>query len=304
MKRYASIDIGSNTILLLIGEVNANGTLDMLCDIGETTRLGRGLSKGKLLHPESVHASIVTLKKFVSLCDKEGVEEIAVVGTNALRLAQDADQFIKRVRNECGIVLRVINEREEGLFTNLSVQRDPSMPHDAIVIDVGGGSTEYIFNDRGDNSSTDEIVSLLLGAVSLTEKIVRHDPPTRHELVKLRREINAGLKHILVAENRTIVGIGGTATTIAAINLGLNKFDRTMIHGHQLTIDELKTLVKKLQMLDIESKKKVPGLSPDRADIIMAGAMIILASMEKIGSPLIYISCCGLRYGLLYRMAM
>jgi exopolyphosphatase/guanosine-5'-triphosphate,3'-diphosphate pyrophosphatase len=304
VKRYASIDIGSNTILLLIGEVNVDGMLKISHDIAETTRLGRGLSKGKLLHPESVLASIVTLKKYVSLCYKEGVEEIAAVGTSALRLARDADQFIKRVTNECSIIPRVINEKEEALLTNLSVQRDRRMPHDAIVIDAGGGSTEYILNDTGNNCSTDNVLSLPLGAVSLTEKFVRHDPPTRNELVKLKREIDDQLKHILVTGKRTMVGIGGTATTIAAINLGLNKFDRTKIHGYQLAIDELGSIVKKLQALDIESKKKVSGLPPDRADIIMAGAMIILASMEKIESPIVYISCYGLRYGLLYRMAM
>jgi exopolyphosphatase/guanosine-5'-triphosphate,3'-diphosphate pyrophosphatase len=262
VKRYASIDIGSNTILLLIGEVNVDGMFNIFYDIAETTRLGRGLSKGKLLHPESVLASIVTLKKYVSLCYKEGVEEIAAVGTNALRLARDADQFIKRVHNECSIIPRVINEKEEALLTNLSVQRDPRMPHDAIVIDAGGGSTEYILNDTGNNCSTDNVLSLPLGAVSLTEKFVRHDPPTRNELVKLKREIDDQLKHILVTGKRTMVGIGGTATTIAAINLGLNKFDRAKIHGHQLAIDELGSIVKKLQALDIESKKKFPACLP------------------------------------------
>jgi exopolyphosphatase/guanosine-5'-triphosphate,3'-diphosphate pyrophosphatase len=304
VKLYASIDIGSNTILLLIGTVNADGTLNALYDIGETTRLGQGLSEGKLLWPESIDKSIVTLKNYVSLCHKEGVKQIAAVGTNALRLAKDAGQFINRICNECGIVVRVINEREEALLTNLSVQYDPRMPHDAIVIDTGGGSTEYVFNDAEDKLSPDIVISLPLGALNLTEQFIRHEPPTHYELVNLKRKIDNTLEHVPVTGSRTIVGIGGTATSIASIDLGLAKFDRTKIHGHTLTIRQLRTIVSRLQSLDSESKKKVPGLSADRADIIVAGAMIILASMEKIGSPIIYISCYGLRYGLLYRMAM
>jgi exopolyphosphatase/guanosine-5'-triphosphate,3'-diphosphate pyrophosphatase len=304
MKRYACIDIGSNTILMLIAEASADGSLNILHDIGETTRLGRGLSGARLLQQESMEASIVTLKKYIALCYKEKVDQISAIGTNALRLAKNTDQFIKRVRNECSITLRVITEREEALLTNLSVQRDPHMPHDAIVIDVGGGSTEYIFNNAKDNSSIDTVGSLPIGAVNLTEKFIYHDPPTRSELLRLKKEINNALNYILFSVNQPMVAIGGSATTIAAINLGLNKYDRTMIHGYKLTMRQLKAIVTRLQCLDNESKKNIPGLSADRADIIMAGAMIILASMEKIGSSIIYISCYGVRYGLLYQMAV
>jgi exopolyphosphatase/guanosine-5'-triphosphate,3'-diphosphate pyrophosphatase len=304
MKRYASIDIGSNTILLLIAGVNTDGTFNILYDVAETTRLGRGLSKEKLLQRESVDASITTLKKYTSFCHREGVEKIAAVGTNALRLARDADQFIKRVRNECGITPRVISERAEALLTNLSVQRDPQMPHDAIVIDVGGGSTEYIFNNAKNNSSIDLIASIPLGAGNLTEKFIRRDPPTSNELKNIKKEINNALSRNFISGNQTMVGIGGTVTTIAAINLGLNKFDRAMIHGHKLTIRQLRTVVKRLQRLDRQSKQNLPAVSPDRANIITAGAMIILAAMDKFGSSVIYISCHGLRYGLLYRMTM
>ena len=284
--------------------MTAGGSLEVLCDVGETTRLGKGLSKNEQLNTYSVRTSIDALKKFVSLCREHGVEEIAVVGTNALRLAQDADQFIKQVQDECGIFPRVISEKEEALLSFLSVQQDPLMPHDAVVMDVGGGSTEFIFYDREDRGHTLQSICLPLGAVSLTEKFLLHDPPTSDEITKLSKEIEKALSCLPSTMDGVFVGIGGTATTMGSMHLKLAIFNRELIHGINLTMDKLVTQVRELQTMGIESRKKIAGLPPDRADIICAGAMVILASMEKMAKTTIHISCQGLRYGLFYQLCM
>lgn len=304
MKRYATLDIGSNTILLLIGQITSEGAFKVVLDCGETTRLGRGLQRGGKLDPRSVQASIDCLQGFCSLCRKEGVEEIAAVGTNALRLARDAEQFIQQVRQNCGISVRVINEAEEAMLSFLSVQKDLHMPRDAVVMDVGGGSTEYIFCHGEGPSHPLQTISLPLGAISLTEKYVCHDPPAGDEVVKVHKEIEKALRRIPPAPEGALVGIGGTAATLGSMHMGLDIFDRERIHGLQLTLAELRTRQEELQEKDLASRRQITGLPSDRADIILAGAMIILSSMERLKKDTIHVSCHGLRYGLFYQRFM
>jgi exopolyphosphatase/guanosine-5'-triphosphate,3'-diphosphate pyrophosphatase len=273
-------------------------------DCGETTRLGRGLQRGGELDPLSVKKSIAALKRFCSLCEQEGVLEIACVGTNALRMAQDADQFIRQVHEECGISPRIISEEEEARLSYLSVQKDLLMPQDAVVMDVGGGSTEFIFRHRDGSSDPLKIFSLPLGAVSLTEQFLLHDPPSRDEIKKLQAEIDKTLHRIPSDLRGELVGIGGTAVTLVAIHLRQDAFDGEKVHGLHLTINELRGQVKELREKDLATRKLINGLPPNRADIILAGAMIILATMDKLKKDAIHISSHGLRYGLFYQSFM
>jgi len=273
-------------------------------DGGETTRLGRGLQRGGHLDPLSVKKSIAALKHFCSLCQQEGVEEIACVGTNALRTAQDADAFIQQVRKECGISPRIISEEEEARLSYLSVQKDTLMPQDAVVMDVGGGSTEYIFRREAGSIGQLHTISLPLGAVRLTEQFLLHDPPSRDEVLKLRKEIEKALHRIPPTLEGALVGIGGTAVTLGAMHLDLDDFDGEKIHALHLAVGELRDQVQTLQERDLEARKQIKGLPPDRADIILAGAMIILATMERLHKDALHISTHGLRYGLFYQRFM
>ncbi|MCJ7662668.1 MAG: hypothetical protein MUO24_00340 [Desulfobacterales bacterium] len=276
----------------------------MVLDGGETTRLGRGLQRGGKLDPLSIRASIDCLKRFRSLCQREGVQEIAAVGTNALRMARDADPFIQQVRKECGISPCVISGEEEALLSFLSVQQDPCMPRSAMVMDVGGGSTEYIFRMGKDPSQPVQYISLLLGALRLTEEFLHADPPSRDEVTKLRHKISKALLRVPPTLEGELVGIGGTAATLGSMHLGLDAFDQEQIHGLKLTIDDLRVKVEELQAKDLARRKQIRGLPPERADIILAGTMIILSTMERLKKDVIHISCRGLRYGLFYQRFM
>jgi exopolyphosphatase/guanosine-5'-triphosphate,3'-diphosphate pyrophosphatase len=273
-------------------------------DAGEATRLGRGLQKGGQLDPLSVKKSIAALKHFCSLCEQEEVKEIACVGTNALRMAADADAFIREIQRECNISPRIISEEDEARLSYLSVQKDLLMPHDAVVMDVGGGSTEYIFRREEDSPDQLHTISLPLGAVCLTEQFLLHDPPSHDEVKKLRAEINKTLHRIPSRLEGELVGIGGTAVTLGAMHLGLDEFNGEKIHALHLTIGDLRDQIKELQEKDPAARKQVQGLPPDRADIILAGAMIILATMERLRKDALQISSHGLRYGLFYQSFM
>jgi exopolyphosphatase/guanosine-5'-triphosphate,3'-diphosphate pyrophosphatase len=304
MIRYATIDIGSNTILLLIGQITPQGAFEVIHDSGETTRLGRGLQRGGQLDPLSVKKSIAALKRLCSLCEEAGVLEIACVGTNALRMAQDADAFCRQIQEECGISIHVINEEEEARLSYLSVQQDPLMPQDAVVMDVGGGSTEYVFRHEEGSSHHVQTTSLSLGALGLTEQFLLHDPPSRNECIKLQAEIDQALNRMPPELEGELVGIGGTAATLGAMHLGLDAFDRQKIHAMHLAIGDLRNQVQTLQETDLEARRAIKGLPPERADIILAGAMIILATMERLEKDVLHISSHGLRYGLFYQRFM
>ena len=230
--------------------------------------------------------------------------EIACVGTNALRMAQDADSFIQKVRNECSISPHIITEEEEARLSYLSVQKDHLMAPDGVVMDVGGGSTEYIFHLEDGSTDQLQTISLPLGAVGLTEQFLLHDPPSRNEVQKLQDEIYKLLHLIPSSLKGEFVGIGGTAVTLGAMHLGLDAFDWEKVHGLSLTINELRNQLSKLQEKDLVSRKEIKGLPPDRADIILAGAMIILSTMERLQKDTLHISTHGLRYGLFYQSFM
>ncbi len=299
MARYATIDIGSNSILLLIGEITPQRSLEVVMDIAETTRLGRGLQKGGRLNPRSVEQSISVLKKFVALCHQQGVQEIAAVATHPLRIASDSKEFLALVQRECPILPRIIDGKEEAYLSLLAVQKDPLMPPEAWVIDAGGGSTEYSLS-----SLPLKTISLPLGAVNLTEEFLRTDPPSQDEVIRLQKEIEKTLHRLPSNIGGELVGIGGTAVTLGSIHLGLKKFDRRKIHGVQLSRGEIRALVLRLLRIDLAVRKTINGLPPQRADILPAGAMIIHASMERFAKESIHISCHGMRYGLFYQRFM
>ena len=171
-------------------------------------------------------------------------------------------------------------------------------------MDVGGGSTEYIFRHAESFSGQLEMISLPLGAVRLTERFLLHDPPLHDEVKKLQTEIGKTLRCIPSPLEGDLVGIGGTAVTLGAMHLGLDEFDGNKVHGLQLTLNELRDQVQELREKDLATRKEIKGLPPDRADIILAGAMIILGTMERLQKETILISTHGLRYGLFYQSFM
>ncbi len=298
-KRVASIDIGTNTILLLIGELNGK-RFTPLIEREMIVRLGEGLQRNGLLSEEAMGRALQTLAQYLNQCQRKGVEKIFAFGTNPLREAKNSEEFLKRVKKEFALPIEVISGKEEAQLSFLAVAKDlKEIPHSLYVIDVGGGSTEFIL---GKGERIDQWISLPIGSVRFTEEFLHSDPIEEKEWEEMEKKIEELLQEIPLPFNPfTLVAAGGTATTLASVELGLKEFLTEKIHHFQLRQEALKKQLLLYRLKTIRERRKILGLSPARADVIPAGGAILYKAMEKIGSHSVIISCHGVRYGFLYK---
>ena len=264
----AGIDIGTNTIRLLVTETSETTHRELYS--GRTiTRLGQDLDRTGRLAPEAQERSLRAIEAFAQVIDRHSVDHIAAVGTSALRNASNAGEFITAVRNRTGIEVAVITGDDEAKLTLLSVRRalssgkqggkDPLAS--ALVIDIGGGSTELIATANG---RIDSMMSIPLGAVYLTERILRSDPPLREEMATLRNVVGKELdawerETIRPSSVATVAGTAGTITTLAAMDQALTVYDPMRINGYILTRASLDRMVDMLFVSSLETTKKDPG---------------------------------------------
>lgn len=306
----AGIDIGTNTLRLLIAETGPDSYREISSD-RRITRLGQQLDRTGALSPEARERSISVLADFSERIRQHAVRRVAAVGTSALRNASNAREFTAEVKERTGLDIRVIPGEEEARLTMLGVARalrgaagegrgsDPLSS--ALVINIGGGSSELI--TQHPNGQMTE-VSLPLGAVYLTERFIAHDPPTGSELGLLRKAVGFELdKHREVFKpypNRILAGTAGTITTLAAMDLRLAKYDPDTINRHRLTRDAINAMVRKLSLSTLRERRTIPGLEHGREDIILAGAIIAQEIMTRAGAPTMLVSDWGLREGIVF----
>ena len=302
-RRCAFIDVGTNTILCLIAESGSGGNFSVLEDLAEITRLGQGVDQTRRISPAGEARSSMVLRRYLENCARLGVEEIAAVGTSALRDAENSAAVRERWQRELGLNVRVISGAEEAAYSFLAARRGLSLAGDELlVIDIGGGSTELI---RGSAAGVSEAVSVDAGSVRLTERFLRSDPVTQSECDAMATEIDAVLAPAGAAWARalselTLVGIAGTFTTLAAVEKKLERYSHGEVHGSTLSVDEVRRQIIIYQGLTVEQRKTIPGLHPMRADVILAGAYLIEKIMALFNAHEIIVSDQGVRYGLLY----
>jgi len=289
MKRCAAIDIGTNTILLLIAEQTPEGLPQTIMDLETTTRLGEGLLRTHRINPHAMQGSIDVIDRYLSLCRDMGVSKVVAVGTSSLREAKNRSEFLRRVKRRCGLKIEIISGQEEARLSYLAVAKDQKWSSGPLaVIDIGGGSTEWIYGDAvGDVRA----FSLNIGSVTLTEQFLTSDPVKEGDYQTMASHVGKLLMDIPPLKgNPPLVGIGGTITTLFSVKQGLRDFDPSRIHYGLL----------KLKDVPLEERKTIAGLPPERADVIIAGATVLLHSLLRFGSNQIWISCHGLRYGILF----
>jgi exopolyphosphatase/guanosine-5'-triphosphate,3'-diphosphate pyrophosphatase len=310
----AGIDIGTNTIRLLVAETSDTSHQEI--HSGRIiTRLGQGLDRTGVLAPDAQERSLRAIEEFASVLGRHAVVRTAVVGTSALRNAGNASAFIAAVKERTGLEIAVISGQDEAMLTLSGVRRALSLKNgkdddplaSAIVVDIGGGSTELIITRQGRISSTD---SLPLGAVYLTERFVRHDPPSGDEIDSLRRtardELDQWEQNVVktagmdLASHLTCAGTAGTITTLAAIAQGLREYDPDCINGYILSKASLDEMVIMLSTTRLDARKMIPGLESGREDIILAGAIVVQEIMETCGARELLISDWGLREGIVF----
>ncbi len=298
-RRVASIDIGTNTVLLLIADVN-QGRINPLLDMETIVRLGEGVHKNGILLNEAMERGLQTLSQYLERCQAMEVREIFAVGTNALREAKNSEHFLKLVEEELDLSIEVISGEEEAQLSFLAVAKDLEETQKPIlVVDIGGGSTEFILGEGG---QIRQWISLPLGSVRLTEQFLHSDPVQEEEWHRVERKILELLSNVPFSQEPfSMVAVGGTATTLASVEQGLEKFVAEKIHDFVLKKEALKNQILLYRSQTIEGRKKIPGLPVDRADVVLAGGAILYLAMEELKCPSVLISCHGVRYGLLYK---
>lgn len=299
LKRVASIDIGTNTILLLIAEVD-NGKLKPLFEMETVVRLGEGLQKNGVLSEEAMKRGLQTLAQYLKWCQEMRAEIIFAVGTSALREAKNSEIFLKMSKEKLDLPIEIISGEEEAQLSFLAVAKDlKEVKEPILVVDVGGGSTEFIL---GKDDQISQWISLPLGSVRFTEKFLLSDPVQEGEWQRMGSEIHKLLIEIPPSqEPLSMVAVGGTATTLASVEQGLKEFVSEKIHHFVLKKEALRDQLLLYRSKTIDERKKIPGLPIPRADVILAGGAILYMTMEKFGCPSVLISCHGVRYGLLYK---
>jgi exopolyphosphatase/guanosine-5'-triphosphate,3'-diphosphate pyrophosphatase len=299
VKRVASIDIGTNTILLLIAEVD-QGRINPLFEMETVVRLGENLQKTGVISSQAMDRGLQTLTQCLKQCQVWEVQKLFAVGTSALREAKNSKVFLRLAKEKLNLSIEVISGEEEAQLSFLAVAKDLREQEKSIlVVDVGGGSTEFILG-RGDQIS--RWISLPLGSVRFTEEFLHSDPVQEEEWQKMEQEIRKLLINIPHSkEPLSIVAVGGTATTLASVEQGLEDFIAERIHHFVLEKEALKNQLLLYRTKTIEERKKISGLPMARADVILAGAAILYLTMEEVKCPSVLISCHGVRYGLIYK---
>lgn len=295
----AGIDIGTNTIRLLIAETGPHTLREIYSD-RRITRLGRDLARTGRLSREAEGRSLSVLSDFAGKIKLYSAQHTAAVGTSALRYAEGASNFLDLVKAETGIDVRVITGAEEAGLTLLGVFAAlPDMDEPALVIDIGGGSIEII---AAKNGMAMHAVSVELGAVYLTEKFIHSDPPDGAEIEDIRK----ALRHALADVDRVVegcrpgvlIGTAGTVTTLAAMDLGISVYDPAKVNNHGLTSRVVDGMVESLSGRGIDERRGMPGLEPGREDIILAGAVVVQEIMYRYGYDQMIVSDWGLREGI------
>lgn len=299
LKRVASIDIGTNTILLLIAKVE-EGKVNPLFEIETVARLGEGVQKNGILLKEAMDRSLQTLAQYLKWCQELEVQKVFTAGTSALREAKNSEDFLNLVKEKLDLPIEVISGEEEAQLSFLAVAKDLGKVKEPIlVVDVGGGSTEFILG-KGDQIS--QWISLPLGSVRFTEEFLRSDPVQEEEWEKMERKIQEYLVTIPHSQEPiSMVAVGGTATTLASVEQGLEDFIAEKIHHFVLGKEALKNQLLLYRSKTIDERRKISGLPMARADVILAGGAILYLAMEELKCPSVLISCHGVRYGLLYK---
>lgn len=277
----AAIDIGTNSVKLLVGR----GVFPVLQRI-EITRLGEGLRRGGRISPEAARRTIAALTRFRQLALRHGVERIAAVGTRALRAARNREDFLRRCEREAGLRVRILPGRAEASL-GFAAALHATRARRIVALDVGGGSVEIM---TGSRKGMERAWSLPLGAVAMTERFLKSDPPSAREIAKLDEALLRRLSKIPLRTGE-LVGIGGTVSVLARF-----------LRGPRFSRAALERLAEKLARQTTVQRERA-GLERGRADIIVAGARVLLGTMHRFRARTLRACTLGLRHALLAEMA-
>jgi len=296
--RIAIIDLGSNTARLIVMNAIPGYAYRLEDEVREVVRLRQGMTKDGLSEA-AMARGFSTLRLFKRFCDSTGVNTILPIATSAVREADNGPAFVERVRREIGISLRVLDGEREAYYDTIGALNEVPMTQ-GFVVDIGGGSVQ-VSEVRAGRFYQGQ--ALTLGALALTERFVRSDPIKKAEFEAVRAEIERQLDKVpwlTQRRNKPLVGLGGTIRNLARIEVERQTYPLYTLHGFTLTRASVEDSIALFRELPLAERQKIPGLNSDRADIILPGAMVLLAIVERLGADALTIAVNGLREGVFF----
>ncbi|GAB4112518.1 MAG: Ppx/GppA phosphatase family protein [Roseiflexaceae bacterium] len=298
-QRIGVIDLGSNTTRLIIVGYTPHHSFKLLDEVRENVRLAEGIGEDGRLKPAPIERAVATMRLFNRLCQSVGVTTIIPAATSAVREAANRSEVLLRIEQEAGLSFRVLSAEEEAYYGYLGVANTLNLS-DAYVIDIGGGSTQVtMMRARRFVQS----LSRPIGALRLTDRYVKSDPISGKDFRALEQAANErfeGVEWLDHPAANELAGIGGTIRTLADIDQKLRNYPIGLTHGHMLTRERLATLIEQIRGMNQRQREDLPGLNRDRADLILAGAVILHTVMKRGRFDQLTISGQGVREGLFF----
>ncbi|WP_328932903.1 MULTISPECIES: Ppx/GppA phosphatase family protein [unclassified Streptomyces] len=313
MTRVAAVDCGTNSIRLLVADVDpATGQLVDLDRRMTIVRLGQGVDKTGRLAPEALERTFAACRDYAAIIKELGAERLRFVATSASRDASNRDDFVRGVLDILGVEPEVVTGDEEaelsftGATRELTGRDDLATPY--LVVDIGGGSTEFVVGDDAVRAGR----SVNIGCVRMTERhLVRDgkvtDPPTPDQITAMRADIEAALdlaeETVPLREARTLVGLAGSVTTVSAIAQNLPAYDTEAIHHSRVSYDRVREITESLLRSTHAERAAIPSMHPGRVDVIGAGALVLLSIMERVGASEVVVSEHDILDGIAFKAA-
>jgi exopolyphosphatase/guanosine-5'-triphosphate,3'-diphosphate pyrophosphatase len=294
-KRVAVIDIGTNSTRLLVADV-ADGRVSPLDRRSTVTRLGRGVDLSGRLSTEAIEDVCAAVGDYVGILEELGAETVDAIATSAVRDADNGSAFIAELRERFALSARVLDGEEEARATYLGATSERLPTEPTLVVDIGGGSTELVVG-TGDQVSFHD--SLQAGVVRHTERCFGNDPPTAEEMEALAADVRSLIAMSVGAGIEVAQGIAvaGTPTSLAAVEMELEPYDPSRVHGHVLALPSIQRMLSRLASVPLAERVEIPGLHPDRAPTIVAGVVILIETMRAFELEQITVSEHDILYG-------
>ncbi|MFE4860825.1 exopolyphosphatase [Streptomyces sp. NPDC056670] len=304
MTRVAAIDCGTNSIRLLVADADpSTGEITDLDRRMTIVRLGQGVDRTGRLAPEALERTFAACREYAAVIKDLGAERLRFVATSASRDAENRDDFVRGVLDILGVEPEVISGDQEAEFSFVGATKELDGDDEYLVVDIGGGSTEFVVGSAGVEAAR----SVDIGCVRMTERHHPGDPATSEQIAAIRADIEAALdlaeQTVPLREPRTLVGLAGSVTTVAAISLGLSAYDSAALHHARISYEEVAEVTGRLLASTHAERAAIPVLHPGRIDVIGAGALVLLAVMERTGAREVVVSEHDILDGIAWSIA-
>ena len=304
MEKIGIIDLGSNSARLVIVNLFADGYFMVVDELKESVRLGQDMERDGFLKPARVAETIKTLKMFRKLCETSGVTRIIAVATEAVRRAKNQRSFLDEIQATCGIKIRVLSAEEEAVLVYRGVINTMDIPK-GIILEIGGGSTKIIYYNRRNMLN---YVTLPFGAVTLTGMFSGEDVKPEEQAAKIEEFFTAQLENIdwlkELDPDVQMIGVGGSFRNLFKITKMVHKYPLDTVHNYKMPVDDFSPIYDMIKVLDLDRKKKIKGLSSERADILPAALAVIRSFINYLNVEQFTFSGAGLREGIMFNQAL